>query len=52
MVDVLHTIDGEQVPALSGAWLDNVEPATGRVYGRIAAGGREDADQPTINQGT
>ena len=41
---VLHTIDGGQVPAVSGRWLDNIEPATGQVYGRLAAGDAADVD--------
>ena len=44
MNDVLHTIDGHQVPSVSGAWLDNIEPATGQVYGRLAAGDAADVD--------
>ena len=44
MKDVLHTIDGRQVPAVSGRWLDNIEPATGQVYGRLAAGDAADVD--------
>ena len=44
MNDVLHTIDGRQVPAVSGRWLDNIEPATGQVYGRLAAGDAADVD--------
>ena len=39
--DVLNLINGVLQPALGGEWLDNVEPATGAVYGRIA---RSDAD--------
>lgn len=35
MTDVLNFIDGAAVPAISGTWIDNVEPATGKVYGRI-----------------
>ena len=39
--NVLNLINGVLQPALGGEWLDNVEPATGAVYGRIA---RSDAD--------
>ena len=38
MKEVLSLIDGALAPAISGGWLDNVEPATGKVYGRVAAG--------------
>ncbi|MEM7229608.1 MAG: aldehyde dehydrogenase [Planctomycetota bacterium] len=44
MNDVLNYIEGEFVPARSGAWLDNVEPATGAKYGRIAASDASDVD--------
>lgn len=40
--DVLNLIAGELVPAASGDWLENVEPATGGISGRIARGGAED----------
>jgi len=42
MTDVLNLIDGELQPALGGGWIDNVEPATGAVSGRIADSGPED----------
>lgn len=42
--DILNLINGEQVPALGGAWLDNVEPATGEVYCRIPRSTAEDVD--------
>ncbi|HMP79826.1 MAG TPA: aldehyde dehydrogenase family protein, partial [Pirellulaceae bacterium] len=35
-------IDGSFVPALSGNWLDNYEPATGTVYSRVADSTAED----------
>lgn len=35
MTEVLNFIDGSQVPANSGRWLANVDPATGKVYGRL-----------------
>jgi aminomuconate-semialdehyde/2-hydroxymuconate-6-semialdehyde dehydrogenase len=37
-----HSIGGERVEPSSGEWLDNVEPATGRVYSQVAAGGERD----------
>ncbi len=45
MTDILHYIDGELVEAASGRWLDNIEPATGAVYSRIAAGGAADVER-------
>ena len=42
--DVLNLIGGVEQPALGGEWLDNVEPATGLAYGRIARSGAEDVD--------
>ena len=35
MERILNYIDGELVEASGGAWLDNVEPATGHVYSRL-----------------
>jgi aminomuconate-semialdehyde/2-hydroxymuconate-6-semialdehyde dehydrogenase len=45
MESILSYIDGEFVEPISGAWLDNVEPATGRVYSRVADGGAEDVER-------
>ena len=42
--DVLNLINGVLQPALGGEWLDNVEPATGAVYGRIARSGADDVE--------
>ena len=42
--DVLNLINGMLQPALGGEWLDNVEPATGAVYGRIARSGADDVE--------
>lgn len=36
MEKILNYINGELVPAQSGLWLDNYEPATGKVYSYIA----------------
>ncbi len=44
MTDALHFIDGEHRPALGGGWLDNIEPATGKTLGRVAAGDGRDID--------
>ncbi len=45
MTDILHYIDGELVPSASGEFLDNVEPATGEVYSRVAAGREEEVQR-------
>lgn len=45
MREDLHRIDGEAVAAVEGGWLDNVEPATGAVYGRVAAGTAADVER-------
>jgi len=38
-------IGGEYVDALSGAQFDNVNPATGKVFGRVAAGDAPDVER-------
>jgi aminomuconate-semialdehyde/2-hydroxymuconate-6-semialdehyde dehydrogenase len=43
--EIPHFIGGELVPAASGSWLDDVEPATGRVYARVADGDAEDVER-------
>ena len=40
MPDALNYIDGRHLPARE--WLDNFEPATGQVYGRVASSNKED----------
>ena len=42
--DVLNLINGVLQPALGGEWIDNVEPATGATYGRIARSGEDDVE--------
>lgn len=42
--DVLNLINGVLQSALGGEWLDNVEPATGAVYGRIARSSADDVE--------
>jgi aminomuconate-semialdehyde/2-hydroxymuconate-6-semialdehyde dehydrogenase len=44
MIDILNYIDGESVPAAGGGWLDNVEPATGKVYSRLPDSDARDVD--------
>lgn len=41
---VEHFIDGQGRPADGGAWLDNLDPATGAVIGHVAAGGAADVE--------
>ncbi len=40
--DCLNFIDGAERAPASGRWLDNLEPATGAVLGRVADSGPED----------
>src|SRR5918911_2525016 len=45
MQDVLNFIDGRHAPADSGEWLDDVDPATGEGYPRVASSDAPDADR-------
>ncbi|NIM01122.1 MAG: aldehyde dehydrogenase family protein [Acidobacteria bacterium] len=45
MQRILNYIDGELVEAANGGWLDNVEPATGKVYSRLP-----DSDETDIEK--
>src|SRR5438270_942120 len=45
MQDVLNTIDGRQVAAISGEWLDDVDPAIGEAYARVASSDARDVDK-------
>jgi len=38
----LHFIDGQSSASVAGEFLDNVEPATGKVYSQVARGDAED----------
>src|ERR1700722_14279615 len=40
-----HLIEGELVPSLSGETLPIYDPATGRPFAHVAAGGAEDVDR-------
>ena len=42
MFDLLNYINGNLVPAQSQKWLDNIEPATGKVYSRIPDSDEQD----------
>lgn len=45
MQDVLNFIDGRHAPAASGEWLDDVDPATGEKYARVASSDARDVDR-------
>src|SRR5947209_5911583 len=45
MQEVLNTIDGRMAPALSGEWLDDVDPAVGETYARVASSDARDVDR-------
>src|SRR5262249_14353434 len=45
MQEVLNTIDGRQAPALSGEWLDDVDPATGETIARVASSDARDVEK-------
>lgn len=45
MTDVVHYINGEWAGPSSGQFLDNVEPASGRIYSRVARGDRRDVER-------
>ena len=42
MLRIQNYLNGRLVPPLAGRYLDNVEPATGRVYGQLPDSGPED----------
>ena len=44
MQKLANFIDGKLVPPASGNYLDNFEPATGKVYSLVPASGKEDVD--------
>jgi aminomuconate-semialdehyde/2-hydroxymuconate-6-semialdehyde dehydrogenase len=45
MLKLQHYINGDLAEPASGAYLDNIEPATGRVYSRVADGDERDVDR-------
>lgn len=47
-MEILNYINGQLQPALSGSWLDNYEPATGQIYGRLPNSNTEDVAAATI----
>jgi aminomuconate-semialdehyde/2-hydroxymuconate-6-semialdehyde dehydrogenase len=42
---ILHHIDGREAPPESGAWLPNIEPATGKVYSEVPDGDARDVER-------
>jgi aminomuconate-semialdehyde/2-hydroxymuconate-6-semialdehyde dehydrogenase len=44
VIDIPHFIGGRHTNPASGQWLDNVEPATGVVYSRVANGDHHDVE--------
>src|SRR5580704_18120840 len=44
MIEIRNYIGGKLQPASSGGWLDDLEPATGKVYARIPDSGIADVD--------
>jgi aminomuconate-semialdehyde/2-hydroxymuconate-6-semialdehyde dehydrogenase len=51
MQDVLNFIDGRQAAAASGEWLDDVDPATGETYARVASSDGRDVDRAVAGAG-
>jgi aminomuconate-semialdehyde/2-hydroxymuconate-6-semialdehyde dehydrogenase len=47
MFQIPNFIDGQHVAPHSGQYLDNLEPATGQVYSRVADGDSRDVEQAT-----
>ena len=45
MQEVLNTIDGRQASAAGGEWLDDVDPATGETYARVASSDGRDVEK-------
>lgn len=44
MEQIANYIDGKLVPAASGNWLENIEPATGLLYSEVADSEKADVD--------
>src|SRR5919201_532810 len=45
MQEILNFIGGRQAAAASGEWLDDVDPATGETYARVASSDGRDVDR-------
>lgn len=41
---IKNYINGEFLDAVNGAWLDNYEPATGKVYSKVCSSDEKDVD--------
>jgi aminomuconate-semialdehyde/2-hydroxymuconate-6-semialdehyde dehydrogenase len=48
MLEMKNYIGGKLQPASSGGWLDDFEPATGKIYARIPDSGSADVDAAVI----
>jgi aminomuconate-semialdehyde/2-hydroxymuconate-6-semialdehyde dehydrogenase len=51
MQDVLNFIDGRHAAAASGEWLDDVDPATGGTWARVASSDARDVDRAVAAAG-
>jgi len=51
MQDVLNFIDGRHTAAASGEWLNDVDPATGETYARVASSDGRDVDRAVAAAG-
>lgn len=51
MQDVLNFIDGRHAPAAASEWLDDVDPATGEKYARVAGSDGRDVDRAVAAAG-
>lgn len=49
MIDILNYSGGQFAPAANNAWLDNVQPATGKVYSRIPRSEAQDVEQAVVH---
>ncbi|MFL5443109.1 MAG: aldehyde dehydrogenase [Myxococcales bacterium] len=47
-MDSLNFIDGRHLPAQSGEWLDNYDPATGAPYGKVASSDARDVQAAVL----
>ncbi len=45
MQEILNFIDGRLSPAAGGEWIDDVDPATGSIYARVASSDAQDVDR-------
>src|SRR5947207_12560884 len=48
-LQVRNFINGEFVEPISGQYLDNIEPATGKPYSQVAEHGAHDVDRPVAD---